>query len=136
VILTDAGPLVALLDADESAHERCWEALEALTLPMVTSCPAFTEAMHLLGRAAGWRAQEALWRLVSRGDLVTADLDKPAMTRAAALMQRYADRPMDLADATLVALAEQRDFRQIFTLDRDFHVYRLRSRRHLRVIPG
>jgi predicted nucleic acid-binding protein len=50
-------------------------------------------------------------------------------------MERYRDLPMDLADATLVALAEARGVRQIFTLDREFHVYRLRGRAAFEVVP-
>jgi predicted nucleic acid-binding protein len=42
---------------------------------------------------------------------------------------------MDLADATLVVLAEEQAFRRIFTLDRDFHIYRLRNRRVLNILP-
>lgn len=40
-------------------------------------------------------------------------------------MDKYADRPMDLADATLVALAEDQGHRKIFSLDSDFHIYRI-----------
>lgn len=133
--LTDAGPLVALIDADEQDHERCKAALDEVTLPMLTTWPAFTEAIYLLGRGGGWPAQDALWRLVRRGDVEIAALAAADLTRAATLMRSYADRPMDLADATLVALAERRGLRRIFTLDRDFHIYRLRNRRHLEIVP-
>ncbi|MHB8452162.1 MAG: type II toxin-antitoxin system VapC family toxin [Mycobacteriales bacterium] len=132
--LTDAGPLVALIDADEADHTRCRAALDMVILPMVTTWPAFTEAMYLLGRG-GWRAQEALWRLVGRGDLQLAALDDADVRRAADLMRAYADRPMDLADATLVVLAERRGHRRIFTLDSGFHVYRLKTGRRLSIFP-
>lgn len=134
--LTDAGPLIALIDADEADHDRCREALESLRLPLLTTWPAFTEAMYLLGRAAGWPGQEALWRLLRRGDLLVDAPSEAAVERAARLMKTYADRPMDLADATLVALAEERDIRQIFSLDADFHVYRFRGRGRFEVVPG
>ncbi len=134
--LTDAGPLVALIDADEVDHDRCREALDELRLPLVTTWPAFTEAMYLLGRAAGWPGQRALWRLVLREDLIVAEASKQATARAARLMETYADRPMDLADATLVALAEERDTARIFTLDAHFHVYRIRGRKRFDVVPA
>jgi len=136
VTITDAGPLIALIDADEPDHERCREALDRLRLPLLTTWPAFTEAMYLLGRAAGWRGQDALWRLVLREDLVVVAPTDAANARAARLMERYADRPMDLADATLVALAEERDDDRVFTLDGDFHVYRFKGRRRFDVIPA
>ena len=133
--LTDAGPLVALLDADEPDHERCRDALELLRLPLLTTCPAFTEAMYLIGRAGGWPGQKALWQLVLRDDLVIRPPSESATERAALLMEKYADRPMDLGDATLVALAEERRITRIFTLDADFQVYRV-GRRRFEVVPA
>ena len=133
--LVDAGPLIAIIDADEPDHTSCVDALDHLTLPLVTTWPAFTKAMSLLARAGGIRAQQVLWRLVSTGRLVVADLSPSAVDRSARLMDQYADRPMDLADATLVALAEERGDRRIFTLDTDFQIYRLRGRQRFETIP-
>lgn len=133
--LVDAGPLIALIDGDEPDHERCREMLDQLRLPLLTTWPAFTEAMYLLGRAAGWEAQRALWQWVLRDHLVVAAPSEAALTRAARLMETYADRPMDLADATLVALAEERETNRIFTLDADFHVYRYKGRSRFDVVP-
>jgi predicted nucleic acid-binding protein len=135
VTLTDAGPLIALIDADEPDHDRCRAALDQLRLPLLTTWPAFTEAMYVLGRAAGWKGRDALWRLVQREDLVLAPPSPTGTARTARLMRTYADHPMDLADATLVALAEERDDNRIFTLDAAFHVYRLKGRRRFKVSP-
>ncbi len=134
-MLTDAGPLIALIDADEPDHERCRAALETIRLPLLTTWPAFTEAMYLLARTGGTRGQDALWRLTLRGDLQIVSPSAPTIQRTAALMEKYADRPMDLADASLVALAEERDLTRIFTLDADFHIYRIKGRRRFEVIP-
>ncbi len=134
--LTDAGPLVALIDADEPDHQLCRTVLAGLTLPMVTTWAAFTEAMYLLCRAGGPAGRDALWRLLLTGRLQVADLDGPAVERSVALMKTYTDLPMDLADATLVAVAEQRGQRRIFTLDSDFEVYRLPGRRRFEIVPG
>ena len=134
--LTDAGPLIAIIDGDEPDHASCMDALDQLTLPLITAWPAFTEAMYLLARAGGIRAQQALWRLVSTDRLVVADLSPSAIDRSARLMDQYADRPMELADATLVALAEERGDRRIFTLDTDFQVYRFRGRQRFETIPA
>jgi len=136
VTLTDAGPLVALIDADETDHEVCRLVLARLRLPLLTTWPAFTEAMYLLSRAGGRAGQEALWKLTLSGRLDIADLSRPALERSSQLMAKYADTPMDLADATLVALAEERGDRRVFTLDTDFHVYRLHGRQRFEVVPG
>ena len=134
--LTDAGPLVALIDADEADHDTCVLALRQLDTPLVTTWPAFTEAMYLLSRAGGPTGRQALWRLVFTDRLQIVDLDRAGLKRTAALMEKYADRPMDLADATLVALAEIRNERRIFTLDADFTIYRIHGRGRFDVIPG
>jgi len=136
VTLTDAGPLIAIIDGDEPDHASCMDALDQLILPLITTWPAFTEAMYLLARAGGIRAQQALWSLVSTDRLVVADLSPSAIDRSARLMDQYADCPMDLADATLVALAEERGDRRIFTLDSDFQVYQFRGRQRFETIPA
>lgn len=92
--------------------------------------------MYLLGNAGGHRAQKALWSMVLSGVLEVTELDAAVVERSARLMQKYSDRPMDLADATLVALAESRELTEIFTLDSDFHIYRLNGRRRFEVVPG
>lgn len=134
--LADAGPLIALIDAGEPDHDRCRETLERLGLPLLTTWPAFTEAIYLLGHAAGWPGQDALWQMVRRRVLTIAELDDQLALRCAELMARFEDHPMDLADATLVALAESRNLRTILTLDEHFRAYRLRSGRYLDVIPS
>ena len=133
--LTDAGPLVALIDRGEADHQRCVAALRSLSAPLLTTWPALTEAMCLLGDAGGWTPQDALWRLVARRDLVLAELDETLVDRTRSLMEKYHDLPMDLTDATLVAVAEARKLKRVFTLDGDFQVYRLKDRTAFKVIP-
>ena len=135
MILTDAGPLVALIDHDEPDHEACVQALKGLHPPMVTTWAAFTEAMYLLGESAGWPAQDILWEWLERGDLRIHEPSSKETARARKLMRKYRDLPMDLADSTLVALAEQLRLAKIFTLDSDFGVYRLSGNKPFRVVP-
>lgn len=135
MILTDAGPLVALLDGDEPDHARCAAATTTIIRPMVTTWPAFTEAMYLLGRGGGWPAQARLWAMFERGMLQIAELSGAVMGRMRALMEQYRDLPMDVADASLVALAEERGLTRIFTLDSDFRVYRLPRGRAFSIVP-
>jgi hypothetical protein len=134
VILTDTGPLVAILSRTDAYHRACVAALRGLTAPMVTTWPVMTEAFYLL-EDAGREAQEALIELVVNGRIVVHDITDPA--RLLALLHRYADRPMDLADGSLVLLSEQLRVYRIFTLDRiDFRVYRPHGRRVFEVVPA
>jgi uncharacterized protein len=80
-------------------------------------------------------AQVELWRWRTAGRLVLHDLSGDEVDRMAALMNKYKDRPMDLADASLVAATERLGARRIFTLDSDFHIYRLVDGSALECIP-
>jgi len=133
--LTDSGPLVALLDQDEPDHAKCVEQLQVLRAPMLTTWPAFTEAMYLVGEGLGWRGQDALWRILRRGDLRIVETGASTVDRMERLMSKYRDVPMDLADASLVAVAEERRLTQVFTLDGDFRIYRLLGRRSIAIVP-
>lgn len=132
----DTGPLKAILDRNEPSHYPCVDALKELSGPLLTTWPVFTEAMHLLRPAGGWRAQEKLWEMRQRNLLAVVDLPTSGVERARNLMAKYSDVPMSLADATLVTLAEMRNIRRVFTLDSDFRVYRFRGRSAFQLIPS
>jgi predicted nucleic acid-binding protein len=101
----------------------------------VTVWPAFTEAMYLLGFS--WDGQAALWEMVETANLALAPLDHPDAPRMRALMHKYRDLPMDLADAALVRVAEREKLRRIFTLDRrHFRVYRPSGIGRLSILPA
>jgi predicted nucleic acid-binding protein len=103
--------------------------------PFITTWPCFTEMMHLLGRQGGHRMQAELWRFRNAGRLRLTDLTEAEVDRAQGLMAKYSDTPMDLGDASLVAVAEMRGMRQVFTLDHHFWGYRLADGSHLEPIP-
>jgi hypothetical protein len=134
MILVDAGPLVALVDADDQHHTPCMRALSAMDEPLATVWPAFTEAMYLLRDLA--RGQDAVWEMIERGAVQVLPLGMADVARMRALMRKYADLPMDVADAALVTVAEREGVRTVFTVDRgDFSVYRLHGRTRMTVLP-
>jgi predicted nucleic acid-binding protein len=91
--------------------------------------------MYLLGSVGGYRYQVTLWALRATGRLILHDLTVAEADRMAALMAQYRDTPMDLADASLVAVAESLRLRRVFTIDSDFYVYRLADGSALEVLP-
>jgi predicted nucleic acid-binding protein len=92
---------------------------------LVTTLPVLTEAFHML--SPGSRGATQLRAFVAGRGLSVWFFTAPALLRAFELMERYADHPMDLADASLVVAAEEMRTRRIFTLDRDdFETYRIR----------
>jgi predicted nucleic acid-binding protein len=134
VILVDAGPLVALVDADDHHHKACVHALSVMDEPLATVWPALTEAMYLLRDVA--RGQDAVWEMIERGAVQVLPLGPTDVSRMRALMKKYADRPMDVADAALVTVAEREGLRTVFTVDRgDFSIYRLHGRTRFTVLP-
>ncbi len=133
-VLIDTGPLVALFDPSDRDHGRCEAELAGLgTRTLVTSLAVLTEATCLL--AFSTQAQVSLLSFVTAGAVEVAEFTAADLSRCAALMLRYANLPMDLADATLVVLAERLRTPWVFTLDRrDFSVYRV-GRRAFRLLP-
>jgi len=136
MILTDTGALIALLDKDDTNHVVCVSATKHLpAVPLLTTWPCFTEAMYLLGEVGGYRYQAELWKIQTMQRLVLHDLTIAEIKRMAELMEKYRDIPMDLADASLMAVAETHSFRYVFTLDSDFQIYRLDDGSMLRIVP-
>ena len=131
--LCDTGPVVAMVDRRDRQHAAALRAFEAFAGNLVTSWPVISEAFYLLPHAD---EREFLWKAILTKGIVVADLLFEDLTRMMALMKKYADQPMDLADASLVALAERFVIRKIFTLDRrHFSVYRPRHTRFFELFP-
>jgi uncharacterized protein len=125
VILVDTGPLVALFDPQDAQHARCREVLRTLQEPLVTTVAVLTEAFYML--SPGSYGADRLREFIGRGGLAVWFLDETSLQRAFALMEQYADHPMDLADASLIVAAEALPTRKVFTIDRqDFTTYRIR----------
>jgi predicted nucleic acid-binding protein len=126
VILVDTGPLIALFDPRDDAHGSCRRILKRIREPLRTTVPVLTEAFHILGPSTV--GSDRLRDFVGQGGLSIFFLDDASLRRAFELMEQYADHPMDLADASLVAAAESLASRRVFTVDRrDFETYRVRQ---------
>ena len=136
MILTDTGPLVALIDPNDPYRTVCLETSRTLgTEMMVTTWQCFTEAMHFLGRGGRHRLQDGLWEMRRAGRVGIHSTTESEADRMADLMRQYQDTPMDLADSSLVAVAESRSIRRVFTLDEEFYIYRLADGSALEVVP-
>jgi len=135
--LVDTGPLVAYLDSRDPAHGGVADRLDAFTGGLATTSAVITESMHFL--SATRSGPRLLAELVRTSGMGVFDLCQPReIDAAAALMEKYADTPMDFADATLVLLAEALGQNEILTLDRrGFSVFRTRRGRPFRrVLDG
>jgi len=134
MILVDAGPLIALVDADDRHHAACARSFAEVREALGTVWPVLTEALFQVGDVRG--GPSAIWKLIERGAVRLLPLDEEDVPRIRELMEKYADLPMDLADAALVRVAERDGLRTVFTVDRrDFNVYRLKGGRRLIILP-
>jgi len=132
--LLDTGPLVAYLDAADPAHPSVVSRLGQWTGRLLTTCPVITEAMHFV--SAEREGPALLAKFARESGLLVYDWTQPDQLReAAGVMERYADMPMDFADATLVLLADHVNVFEIATLDRrGFSTYRPRRGKTFRLV--
>jgi predicted nucleic acid-binding protein len=130
MILVDAGFLYALLDRDGAWHVGARTASAQSKEKWITTWPVLTEAVHLITRWLGAPQAAALMEDIAEGDVSVWDIPPQKFRSIPVLMRRYANLPMDLADASLMLLAESLGHGRILTTDeRDFRTYRWKSRR-------
>ena len=133
-VLVDTGPLVAILSRADEHHDRCVNVLKTISGPLLSCWPVITEAAWLL--RADKRSVQQLLRSIGEGFVVLLPLADSDANAIAEVMGKYADMEPQLADATLVHLAQRDSIETIFTLDRrDFSVYRSRRKRAFRILP-
>ena len=122
-ILVDAGPLIALFDSSEKHHRGIRAFLKKNPYRYVSTIAVFTEVSHMLDFNTA--AQHDFYEWVMYKGVFISDINQNDMYRLVELTNKYADVPMDLADATLVITAEKTGIHEIISLDRDFNIYRL-----------
>lgn len=130
--IVDTGPLVAFLDRADRHHRWVADRLEELGPPLLVCEPVLAEAMYLLARFS--RAQDALFELLENGALRIAFRIEEHVSALRKLHHKYRDRPMSLADACIVRMAEIHERHAVLTLNSDFTIYRKHSRVPLELI--
>ena len=134
-LLLDTGALVSLLDRSQTQHLKCRRVFAGWTGPVVSTEAVLTEATHLLTGVQHGRT--ACVDFFLSGGAVLVPSSMTSLQRVRKLLDKYVDLPMDFADATLVALAEELDCTSVFTTDRtDFSVYRVGGRKPFRIVPS
>jgi uncharacterized protein len=134
-VLADTGPIVAILSRRDQYHRTCVEVLRGLPGPLFTCWPVITEAAWLLRRDSN--AVHQLLHSLDTGFLELLPLTTADAKPIAAILKKYRDIQIQLADATLVHLAARDALDTIFTLDqRDFSVCRLLRGKSFRILPG
>ena len=131
-VIADTGPLVAYLDRDSEHHDWARAQFEKLIEPLISCQPVLTETLFLLKR--GGIDPDLALAMVGRGELI-CDFDLASELEAIRrLLKKYHALPATLADVCLVRMSELDDGGAVFTLDRDFLVYRRHKRRTIPLI--
>ena len=128
MIIADTGFWLAVANRRDRHHARAIAVLGEIDEPLICTWPVLTETCHLMLTRLGVNAQTRFLQGMENGLAQLYQLEPDHLARLQALMEKYADLPMDLADASLVVLAEdQNDGRILSTDQRDFQAYRWKS---------
>lgn len=130
VIIADTGFWLALANRRDRLHGEAKRALEKVREPLVTTWPVMTETCHLLTSRLGVAAELAFISRATAKAFEIFALEPRHLPRVQSLLEKYHELPMDLADASLVVLAEELDTGRILSTDqRDFKSYRWKNRK-------
>jgi predicted nucleic acid-binding protein len=133
-VLVDAGPLVALVSQRDQYHELSENQVRTLRPPLLTTWAVLAEAAWLVQRDP--KARFALFELGTVGLYTMPEVDTAALPWLERFLRRYFSIRAQLADASLVYLAERDGIDTVFTFDRrDFSVYRFGRNRAFRILP-
>ncbi|MDR0843566.1 MAG: PIN domain-containing protein [Acidobacteriota bacterium] len=128
-MLIDAGPLIALFDRGDAYNKAITAFLDEKKFFFVSTVAVIAEVSAMLDFSV--KAQIDFYRWVMGKGLEIVAIGQNDMPRIAELCEKYADRPMDFADATLVVAAEITGIREIISIDSDFDVYRIIKKERL-----
>lgn len=130
----DTGPFVAYFDRGDPMHETVAARLETFSGQLVTTDAVITEVMYFLADLP--KGPTAFAELLLASQVRVEGSTQPEqVAQAAELMKKYADTPMDFADATLVLAAGQTGIIDVFTLDRrGFSTYRTSNNKRFRLV--
>lgn len=128
-LLVDAGPLIALFDKNDQHHTRVLNHIKTVSECMISTWTVITEVSQMLDFNV--KAQLGFLKWIDVGGLEIYPIDKYDISRIIELTEKYADVPMDLADASLVVVSEHIKSTRILSIDSDFQIFRNRFKDYL-----
>jgi predicted nucleic acid-binding protein len=132
-VILDTGPWVALIDRSETRHPGCVQWLKNFSGNLYSTEAVLTEVLYLLNFSI--IAQSAAIDFVLKSIVEILPSNTQSLQKTKNLMKKYADLPMDFADATLVCLAAEAGIQNIATFDKkDFTIYTLPARKKFNLV--
>ena len=136
MLIVDAGPLVAAAATGDRNHERCVTLLSQAPRPLVVPSLVVTEVAYFLADRLGQNAEQAFARSLRDGELLLEPVEPQDWARIDQLLDQYADLPLGIVDASIVATCERLGAVSLATLDhRHFSVVRPRHCQALTLLP-
>ena len=120
--LIDSGPIIALFDSSDNYHQKVLDFVKSFNGEFITTWAVITEVSHMLD--FDLRVQIDFLKWVELGGLNIYDISQNDITDIRVMMEKYLDIPMDLADASLMYLANKENIKNIVSIDRDFYIYK------------
>jgi predicted nucleic acid-binding protein len=134
IAILDTGPWVALIDRSESRHTECVQWLKNFSGRLYSTEAVLTEVLYILNFSI--TAQSAALDFVLQSVVEIVPSNPESLKKIKNLMKKYADLPMDFADATIVCLATETGMQNIVTFDkRDFAIYKLPKKKSFTIMP-
>ncbi len=130
--IIDTGPIVAFFDESDNYSLECRTFLKNFKGKLFTSLAVVTEVSYLL--SDNERIQRAFIEWIYNNAISILNLDNEQFSSILFFMDKYSDRPMDFADASIMTIAEVYEIQNIFTLDSDFRFYKSRKGKSLKII--
>ncbi|MFH1664922.1 MAG: PIN domain-containing protein [Candidatus Omnitrophota bacterium] len=134
--IVDAGPLIALFDKSDKYHVEVKEALGKYRSQsrgkIITTWPVVSEAVYILADRVHLQAGLDFFAWIGNDGLEIFDFGKDHLPRVINLQKKYSNVPMDFADATLVIVAQDLKADKVFTIDKDFLIYRILGKKHFK----
>ena len=128
-IIVDAGPLIALFDKDDKYHGSVIKFLKTFDGQLITSWPVITEVTHLLSFNVNVQIDFLEW--LKREAVTIVNLENIHLERIIQLSKKNSDVPMDLADSSLIVIAELTNITDIITIDSDYYIYKTKNKKSL-----
>ncbi|BDA80963.1 pilus biogenesis protein (plasmid) [Leptospira kobayashii] len=121
-VLIDSGPIIALFNSSDSFHKPILKLFKSFKGTLITTWPVVTEVVYLLSFSVNAQTDFLEW--IERGSINVQELNVADLKYIKQRMQKYSDLPMDLADASLMCVAEREGIQKIISIDSDFSIYK------------
>ncbi len=120
--IIDSEPLIALFDKDDKYHLKLLNFMKSFNGKLITTWSVVTEVTHMLSFNISVQLNFLKW--IELGAITIYQIEQSELTNIIKMMQKYSDIPMDLADSTLMYVAQKENIKNIISIDSDFDIYR------------